>query len=581
LPQWQEENDMAKRLLALFAALAILCALFAPGAAAAGKTLNYVCTWQKQETFPSVRDALHDAHLFGENGWANSDALYPEAIRGDFLFLLDDGWDLPYTSNPDWEDWFSSFVLDEEKFPGYGDSPRERLKTMADKVRACGWQGLGLWVAMDEHTEEYWRERLEWCKYAGIAYWKVDWGNRNYSDAWRGQLSRLAKEIYPALVIEHASVTGPINDQNGLDRNNGGTYRDWAYRLSYSDVFRTYDYWNELATATTMDRVAGLLRNAYAGNAMNLINAEDNLYMCAALGLTAGVMRFRTEGDYGNDFDRSRPLRHCLAEIERLALWQRLAPAFRADAYPILVSDEILSDSHYMGWTWHEPSSYRTVTQSAPAAITRGIALPTVTAGSGDKPFLVAARNPNGAISVAALGRTGEKTHYRTNPVAHVALEAGDLTGMIGIFGIYGSLTLTFSQSIEGKAILAQDLKADALMDITARVAIDGNSISLPGELITEIGTAQNPAGDKSEPGLLLLIGSEEDFIPAPATRTVKAPFTSKLRGSEIFRSPDKAQWLDAGMWQGGWPKRISYYCLFFLLFPPARVWHWVSGLYS
>ena len=533
---------------------------------------NYVCTWQTQESFEYVRDALNDANLFGENGWVNS--LFPEEIRADALFLLDDGWDLPGTSNPDWESYFSSFLLDPAKFPGYGESPRERLKTLADKVRACGWKGLGVWVAMDEHSISYWRERLEWCKYAGITYWKVDWGNKNNSDGFRRQLSRLAKEVYPALVMEHTWVIGPINGPDAADVGNPDNLRNWAYRLSYCDVYRTYDYFHELATATTLERTALLLRDAYSkstnGPAQNLLNGEDNLYLNAALGMTSGVMRSRCDGPYGNEFQQSRPLRHCMAEIGRMLRWQRIAPAFRADAYPVLISEDTLEDTHYIGDTWYGPARNQVVSQRAPAAITRGIALPTVTIASGDKPFVVASRNPNGTISIAALGRTSDEAHYHTNPAADVSLDAGDLTGPIGIFGVYGSLTLTFNQSLAGQTVWAQDLLADAAQDITARVTISGNSITIPGELIREIGTSQNPAGDPSEPGLVLQIG--EDFVSPPPTVQARPPLSAGLHGAEIFRNlPKASDWLESGMWQGGWPKRISYMLLYCLLWPGAQ----------
>ena len=574
-----------KRIFALLLAIALLftCAPFA-NAVPVGESLvptqpgnspNYVCTWQTQETFEHVRDALNDANLFGENGWVNTTALFPEEVRADAIFLLDDGWDLPSTSNPDWEDYFSSFILDPVKFPGYGDTPRERLKTMADKVMACGWRGLGLWVAMDEHPADYWRERLEWSKNAGVLYWKVDWGNKNNSDAFRRQLSRLAKQVHPELVMEHTWVISPINGSENSDFGKREHLRNWAYRISYSDVYRTYDYFHELATATTLERTAALLRVAYSKNtngpAQNLLNGEDNLYLNAALGMTSGVMRSRHDGPYGNAFQQSRPLRHCMAEIGRMLRWQRIAPAFRADAYPVLVAEEILEDAHYLSGTWYGPANDRIVTQRAPAAISRGIALPTVTVSTGEKPFLVASRNPNGAISIAALGRTGNDSHYYTIPTADVSLDAGDLTGKIGIFGVYGSLTLTFNQSLEGKTILAQDLNADESLDITDRVVIDGNSIILPGELINEIGTAQNPADDPSEPGLVLQIGEPTDFLSPPRTQALKPPFAARFRGAEIFLSPYRAEWLEAGMWQGGWPKRISYYGLFCLLWPGAQ----------
>ena len=577
-------SNYRKRLLSLLTALALVCAL--PLCANAAVNLvpaqpcespNYVCTWQTQETFEGVRDALCDANLFGETGWVNTTALFPEEVRADALFLLDDGWDLPYTSNPDWEDYFSSFLLDEAKFPDYGESQRERLKTLVDKVRACGWKGVGVWVAMDEHPASYWRERLEWCKYAGITYWKVDWGGVNNSDGFRRQLSRLAKQVYPELVMEHTWVIGPINGPEAADVGNPERRREWAYRLSYSDVYRTYDYLHELATATTLERTAALLQDAYSkntnGSALNLLNGEDNLYLNAALGMTSGVMRSWHDGPYGNEFQQSRPLRHCMAEIGRMLRWQRIAPAFRADAYPVFISDEILEDAHYIAPMWYASASDKVVTQRAPAALSRGITLPAVTVETGDKPFVVASRNPNGAISIATLGRTSDEAHYHTNPAADVSLDVGDLTGKVGIFGVYGSLTLTFNQSLADKAILAQDLLADEAQEITARVIINGNALTIPGALISEIGTSQNPAGDSSEPGLVLQIGNATDFVSPPQVRKACPPFGALLHGAEIFRnSPKAADWLESGMWQGGWPKRICYYILYGLLWPGAFI---------
>ena len=230
-------RKLYKRLFSLLAALALICTLGASAAAVnlvpaqPGTSPNYVCTWQTQETFANVRDTLCDVNLFGENGWVNTTALFPEDIRADAIFLLDDGWDLPSTSNPDWEDYFSSFLLDEEKFPGYGESPRERLKALADRI----------------------------C----------------------------------------------------------------------------------------------------------------NLYFNAALGMTSGVMRSQHDGPYGNAFQQSRPLRHCMEEIGRLLRWQHIAPAFRADAYPVLVSEEILEDAHYLSGTWYGPANDKIVTQRATAAIRR------------------------------------------------------------------------------------------------------------------------------------------------------------------------------------------------------------------
>lgn len=51
-----------------------------------------------------------------------------------------------------------------------------------------------------------------------------------------------------------------------------------------------------------------------------------------------------------------------------------------------------------------------------------------------------------------------------------------------------------------------QDLAADSAIDITSDITICDSQIILPGELIHEIGTAAQPAGDTSEPGVVLAI---------------------------------------------------------------------------
>lgn len=132
---------------------------------------NYVCTWSYQDWFAhnrlkeqrmSPRDTLCHEILFGEKGWAKS--LYP-GLRGDLIYLLDDGWDLPKARG----DTFGSLEVHPSKFPGYGETPPERLKTLVRNVKEAGWKGCGVWICAGEkssvkgegHHEDYWRERLE------------------------------------------------------------------------------------------------------------------------------------------------------------------------------------------------------------------------------------------------------------------------------------------------------------------------------------------------------------------------------------------------------------------------------------
>ena len=71
---------------------------------------------------------------------------------------------------------------------------------------------------------------------------------------------------------------------------------------------------------------------------------------------------------------------------------------------------------------------------------------------------------------------------------------------------IHAPLTLKSTAIREGSRILMQDLLDDRALDVTACCVIRGGSVTLPGELITEIGTSCNHEGDTSEPGLIVKI---------------------------------------------------------------------------
>jgi|AGTN01.2.fsa_nt_gi hypothetical protein len=191
---------------------------------------NYYCTWQIIDWLPEnspekgldPRDFLSDKYLFGENGIAVKS--YPET-RKKLIFLLDDGWEVPRGSG-DKKIWFRPYVgsaeLQEDKFPGYGKTPAERLKTVSEKVKALGWRGLGLWISpgvaygkgvseREKDFKEYWAARLERSKEAGVLYWKVDWGDYALSDRHRKLMSEMKEKIYPDLTIEHAHTRAPVN----------------------------------------------------------------------------------------------------------------------------------------------------------------------------------------------------------------------------------------------------------------------------------------------------------------------------------------------------------------------------------
>ena len=520
---------------------------------------NYFCTWHLMYWYPKnrgeaglqSRDVLCDTLLFGEGGIAVT--AYPQ-VRDKLYFLLDDGWDVRSSRGgtlPE-SQWFRPYVgscqLCEEKFPGYGKSHQERLKTLADKVKAQGWRGLGLWISptvsyaadvegRGDSFADFWRRRMEWSKAAGVAYWKVDWGDFDVSDKHRDLLSELKREIYPELIMEHAVMRDPWNRKGMESRFYIAAHRN---RLAYSDVLRTYDVTFALSIPTTLSRVAELLthppqmREDYLG----LINAEDEVYLCAALGLCFGVMRFDI-GDFpvnsgpnwafggkGN-FPATRPARKQLDEVSRAVRWQSdFAPAFSAAVGETRISAENAEDSWHFtpDETWAKPLCGNSASsQCAPLSVARSCSLPRTDA-KGEKPYLVACRNPNGALSIAALGRVTPERGYFT-PRRDVYWGIGENTGYIGVFGAYNSLALEFSDDLSGKKVYAKDLLENDFRDITEQVRITENTIVLDGGLLEKIGTRCNSAGDFSEPALVMRFGEEGDFVPhtSPKARP-KAP---------------------------------------------------------
>ncbi|MDR1426498.1 MAG: hypothetical protein LBJ08_01890, partial [Bifidobacteriaceae bacterium] len=182
---------------------------------------NYWCTWWSQsearghpalpaatgQSNPIQRDALDEQLVFGPDGWARD---LPDA-RADLYLLLDDGWDVPYGTKSGRAP-FGSCVPDPARWPAAapaGADPATRLKKLNEMAIAAGWRGLALWIAVQKQGEtgkntatlaeftDYWRERVLWCRHAGINYWKADWGRHAHDPAYRRAMTELARLHHP------------------------------------------------------------------------------------------------------------------------------------------------------------------------------------------------------------------------------------------------------------------------------------------------------------------------------------------------------------------------------------------------
>lgn len=393
---------------------------------APGLSPNYWCTWSTQnfgreDEHPDYHNYLGGVGSQFARAEMNEKNLrrwlqqFPK-IRGDLYLMLDDGWDVPYGVHPDKSrDRFGTLELDEERFPSFTGTPAQRLKKLNDFVKESGWRGLGLWVPAQAAgpiekgpaMEAYWTERLLWCKEAGVEYWKVDWGTYAHDVEYRLFLTQLASKLYPQLIVEHAycmiAYNGsqlPTQDYAGDRFAEMGEIPQKSLEIhQFSQVFRTYDVFNQMGSSTTLDRTAYLL----AGQG-GLLTCEDHVRISASLGCTAGIMRSPYWNEIeGLDYD-STLLRRRLDEVTAGVLWQRLAPAF-ADGQ-VLCSAETLTDRWLFktGECWVDQVFGQEIHQTAPAVIARGLPLPQVEA-EGERPFVTCAQNPNGALSVTAHRR--------------------------------------------------------------------------------------------------------------------------------------------------------------------------------
>ena len=500
-----------------------------------GLTPDYFCTWAVQnyvwgqgetsidnnmlfshDGVKSGRLNVTEKEIFKPDGWAH---LYPK-IRGDLIFVLDDGYypmasssggPSPKTVNAKLDD-MTALQLDSLRYPSYADSdPAKSLKRLNDDLQKEGWRGLGLWTRKSPKDLSVCKERLNWSSDAGVLYWKIDTGDEEL------RYFGLRKEFAPRLMLEYAVGMNPFN----LGPN-GRVPSDYAPRrlalLEHSDVLRIYDRDQPLSLPTSIDRIAALLQMASGKpEAKAVINCEDELYLGAALGCSVGVFRspyrgLRPNGDMDIFMGGPRHPKQRMDEVTRAIRWHRMAPPFAANLEQVQVDTAVLSDTwkFSLGDSWNRRFNGKECSQAAPARLSRGLPLPKVLI-QGAPPWVVASRNPNGAVSVAALGRISPEQGYFI-PLADVEVEAGDMPPCFGIFGSYQSLTLRFNKPFpDGARILAQDLAGDTCEDITAQVTISGTALTLPGALIQKVGLSASTPGDLSDPGLVLKIKAKKE----------------------------------------------------------------------
>lgn len=472
---------------------------------------DYFCTWNLQGFVSNYSgsnaqaDAMTEANLFGTGPNQNWVKMFPDA-RTDLILVLDDTWDIPLAARDGdgrGHPKRGSLELDTQRFPSYTGTPAERFAKLNRYVRAHGWRSVGLWVYSGRpkkdadprvNDEEYWAERMRWCRDTGIEYWKVDWGSYSEKELWR--MNQWARWIYPGLWIEHGGGVKPTGERVRL-----------ADKLG---VWRTYDVNPSAAVPETIRRVAVAISHPRENHdTAALINCEDEPYIGAGLGCVYGVMRHPLVGNMPNGKPdpwfrpQCRDLRRRLDEVTRAVRWHRIAQPFG-------ITDKELVDTQ--GFQDSPKSA------GVPARVARGgLPLPIVTGEN--PPYVLCSRHPDGEIAIATAPRKTRSGEV-INP-ADITLDVGELNRPIGIFGKYGSLTLLTTSPLAGKRILAQDLAGQTPVDITGEVTLSDGRLMLPGAVIQRVGLMAAKPGDISDPGMLLVIEGLTKFIP----KTPMKPF--------------------------------------------------------
>lgn len=415
------------------------------------KAPDYFCTWNIQgykvnyTGSEDTRAAINERSMFGTDDWESWVEFFPE-IREDLYFVMDDSWDIPQNVNNVPNDYLGLVELDATRFPSFTGTPTERLAKLNEKVKSYGWKGVGGWVCAQQSEtaenhdsiDDYWTERLKAAHAAGFDYWKVDWGTECRNDEWRRNLTRLGKIHAPNLYIEHAMKNEYVE---------------------FSDVFRTYDVENIIATPVTIQRVANLLTYHAEEGAKGIINCEDEPFIAVGLGCAIGVMRHPYKGnlpDGRQDFafpPVGRNYKNRLDEVVRGVRWHRIAEPFgvAGDACidTVKLNDywEVQAEE-----TWVNRNPGDMLRESAPARISRNMPLPEVmTVRADEVPFVMASRYPNGATAVVTTERTLGRECVL--PLVTVTVQIEDLYKPIGIFGKYKELVLNFREKVDLSSI--------------------------------------------------------------------------------------------------------------------------------
>ena len=282
-------------------------------------------------------------------------------------------------------------------------------------------------------------------------------------------MTRIVKQYAPDLKIEHAVCRGPLDEKVEHWKRVGKL-------LSISDYVRTYDVVKEFTYSTTIARTWEMFdqdRKVQFG-CRGIPNIEDAPLLAAGLCCSMGVMRHPCWGGTETDvLDFGRKWN----EVERALRWQRIAPSvwnlgkFSRSIWRTqkrLDRDAFHSEGE--GWLKNLIPEGRSISQEAPAILTRNMDCPEILQEKKNFRFLACSIHPaTGTVSIAFMPRTcGDRKIF--TPKADLNVKLGAFVKPIGVFGEFGILTVELGEAVEGRVYL-QDLCREEAVEVTDLVA--------------------------------------------------------------------------------------------------------------
>lgn len=459
------------------------------------RTYDYYCTWQAQNFLcqtknVSNRDYLDENALFNDvNGLVNN----YKGLRKDLIFVLDDGWDVPYSYNVKESYPFASHIIRDDRFPSFNKSPKEKLKQMVDKIKTYGWKGVGIWVCAQgyendytksiEELKEFFKERLLWSKYANIMYWKVDWGIYCNDVKYRRMLVRLTKKYYPELIVENAMCINPVNGFNNGEEEQYKYMFPWNKEMfnyidkvtKFSEVFRSYDVTEELSTNSTLARLTYLLKKSNA-----IINAEDELYLAAVLNCSYGIER--TPYSTVTATPKNINFNFKCNEVKAAINYRHISPVFKRT--PLRTSKEQFLDEYSFGGYWCDNVTNATVKQLCPARVSRNTSLPKVKAIK-EVPYVVCCKDLNNNYAIGTFKRINYENDDKY--LVDVSVKINQVVKNIAIFSNQiKTLKVKFAENVNFSKIVLVNLMNKSRRDVTNKIIIKNNQLIINYEELTK-----------------------------------------------------------------------------------------------